>query len=53
MKKRHQTKLMKFFKWIFGLVLIGLLYWGIRWTTFARPPLPEAFEALESDEMLP
>jgi hypothetical protein len=23
---------------------------GIRWTTYARPPLPEAIEALDSDD---
>lgn len=30
-------------------VLIGTLAWGIRWATYARPPLPEALEALQSD----
>jgi pimeloyl-ACP methyl ester carboxylesterase len=37
---------------LYGLVLLvavtGVL--GIRWATFARPPLPAAIEALESDD---
>lgn len=32
------------------VVFIGLLLWGINWATYARPPLPEAVAALESDE---
>jgi pimeloyl-ACP methyl ester carboxylesterase len=32
------------------IVVLGLLLWGIRWATFARPPLPEAIQALESDD---
>ena len=33
-----------------GIVVFGSLVWGIRWATFARPPLPEAVAALASDE---
>jgi hypothetical protein len=37
--------------WVFiGIILLGLSVWGIQWATFARPPLPEAVAALESDE---
>jgi predicted esterase len=34
------------------LILSGLLIWGIRWATYARPPLPEATQALESDDIV-
>lgn len=33
-------------------VLAGLLFWGISWATYARPPLPEAQAALESDDLV-
>ena len=52
MKKCTQTSPKKFFKWLFVLAIIGLLFWGVRWATFARPPLPEAVEALESDHLV-
>jgi len=31
------------------IVLLGFLAWGISWATYARPPLPEALAALQSD----
>lgn len=34
------------------VVFIGLLLWGINWATYARPPLPEAVAALESNELV-
>ena len=40
-------------RWLIVLVLVvavGALLWGIGWVTFARQPLPEAVEALESNE---
>ena len=42
-------------KWvvaILGVVLLAAIAWGVRWATYARPPLPEAIEALESDEVV-
>jgi dienelactone hydrolase len=36
----------------FVVILIGALFWGISWATFARPPLPEAVEALGSDDQV-
>src|SRR6056297_3393711 len=33
-----------------GIAVIGILIWGVRWATFARPPLPEAVAAVTSDE---
>jgi len=40
-------------RWILialAIILAGLLIWGISWATYARPPLPEAMTALESDD---
>ncbi len=37
---------------VFGVVIIGALLIGIQWVTFTRAPLPEALEALESDELV-
>ena len=42
-------------KWllaILGVLCIAAILWGIQWATYARPPLPEAMEALESDELV-
>ncbi|TVR57512.1 MAG: alpha/beta hydrolase [Spirochaetaceae bacterium] len=47
MVKRLRTKLI----WSFvGITFLGFSVWGIRWATFARPPLPEAVASLPSDE---
>ena len=49
-KSRH-----RFLKWllpILGVVIIAAILWGIQWATYARPPLPEAIEALESDDLV-
>jgi len=34
-----------------AIILAGLLIWGFSWATYARPPLPEALAALESDDL--
>ena len=34
------------------VILIGILIWGVQWATYARPPLPEALDALESDDLV-
>jgi len=34
------------------LILVCISIWGIQWATNARPPLPEAIEALESDDLV-
>ena len=42
-------------KWLLAacaVIVIGLLIWGISWATYARPPLPEAVQALESDDQV-
>jgi dienelactone hydrolase len=46
-RSRHQLR-----AWllaVLGLVLLAGIGWGIQWATYARPPLPEALDALESD----
>jgi predicted esterase len=37
---------------LIGIVLAGVLVWGVQWATYARPPLPEAVEALQSDDLV-
>ncbi len=37
---------------ILAVVIVGSLFVGIQYATFARPPLPEAIAALESDAQL-
>lgn len=42
-------------KIVWGLVriaLAGFCVWGVQWATYARPPLPEAVEALRSDTLV-
>ena len=42
----------RFWTWllaVLGLFLLAGIVWGVRWATYARPPLPEALDALESD----
>jgi predicted esterase len=42
-------------RWLVAIVLaliIAMLFWGISWATFARPPLSEAVAALESDDLV-
>lgn len=39
--------------WVFvGIILLGFCVWGIQWVTYARPPLPAAVAALESDALV-
>ncbi len=52
MKKGTQYSPRKIFKWLFIIAFLGTLFWGIKWSTFARQPLPEAIEALESDDLV-
>jgi hypothetical protein len=53
MKARvKKSRVQKWLFLIFAVVVIGALFIGVRWATFARPPLPEAMEALESDEQV-
>ncbi len=47
--KKDPTQHLRWALIIFAFVLVGGLFVGIRWATYARPPLPEAVRALESD----
>ena len=51
MKKSHH-QLWKWLLPILGVIIIVTLLWGIQWATYARPPLPEAINALESDNLV-
>jgi predicted esterase len=42
----------KIFWGLVGIVLVGFCIWGVQWATYARPPLPEALEALQSDDFV-
>lgn len=52
MNNRTQKSPKKFIAGFLFVVFIGALFLGIRWATFARPPLPEAVEALESNDLV-
>ena len=52
---RQRIKKSRILKWslrVLAVVIIGALIWGIQWATYARPPLPEAIDALESDDLV-
>ena len=39
--------------WVLVVILmLGFAVWGLLWATYARPPLPEALAALESDALV-
>jgi len=39
--------------WVLVVILmLGFMVWGLLWATYARPPLPEALAALESDALV-
>jgi len=50
--KKPTNKIRGWLLTVFVVAIIGALIWGIRWATFSRPPLPEAVEALESDNLV-
>jgi len=52
MKKKIQLTPKEILSWGILLTLLGLASWGLRWASYARPPLPEAMEALESDDLV-
>ena len=37
---------------LIGIALAGFCIWGVQWATYTRPPLPEAVEALRSDDLV-
>jgi len=52
MMKNSRRRSWKWFIAALGAVLLAASVWGIRWATYARPPLPDAIEALESDAVV-
>jgi hypothetical protein len=46
------SRILKWAVRVLGLVLVGSLILGIQWATFARPALPEALDALESNDLV-
>ena len=55
MNNHIQKSPVKRYRWLIVTalaILIGVSFWGISWATYARPPLPEAVAALESDDMV-
>jgi hypothetical protein len=45
----------RFSKWLLaalGVTIVAALLWGLLWATYARPPLPDAIEALRSNELV-
>ena len=45
----------RLFKWMLvslGIIALAAIIWMIQWATYARPPLPEAIKALESDDLV-
>ncbi len=50
MKEQDKKTLKNIFKWVVIIIIVAGLVWGISWAAYARPPLPEAVEALESDD---
>ena len=54
-KHRSQNSTNKIRRWFlvaFAVIILGAIFWGIRWVTYARPPLPEAVEALAGDDLV-
>ena len=55
MNNHIQKSPAKRFRWLIVAILVVLIsvsVWGISWATYARPPLPEAVAALESDDLV-
>jgi dienelactone hydrolase len=55
MEHRSQNSTKKILRWLlafFLIIVLGALFWGVGWATYARPPLPEAVEALVSNDQV-
>ena len=50
--KSKSNPLKRWFLIVMAVILAGTLIWGISWATYARPPLPVALAALESDDLV-
>ena len=51
-KRNKSSNKKRIFLFTLFVILIGFLIWGVSWATYARPPLPEALVALESDDLV-
>ena len=47
-KPSPSLSIKKIFWGFIGIILASICIWGVQWATYARPPLQEAIEALES-----
>ncbi|MCP4140800.1 MAG: alpha/beta hydrolase [Chloroflexi bacterium] len=55
MSSASKKSMIKARRWLLSLIVALIIWafiWGIQWATFARPPLPEAVAALESDDLV-
>jgi len=50
--KTSPRRLLKPLLVILGVIFAAAVLWGVQWATYARPPLPEAIQALESDDLI-
>jgi dienelactone hydrolase len=50
--RKSRRRLLKWVLVILGVIALAAILWGIQWATYARPPLPEAIKALESDDQV-
>jgi len=52
MKQNNIKPNNKILKWVLVIVFIIALFLSINWATYARPPLQEAIQAMESDDLV-
>ena len=50
--KKSRRRFLKWLLVVLGVFIVAATLWGIQWATYARPPLPEAIEALENDDLV-
>lgn len=50
--QKSSKKILRSLLAAFVVVILVALFWGVQWATYARPPLPEAVEALVSDDQV-
>lgn len=52
MTKKESSSMKRWITIVLVIISAGLLIWGVSWATYARPPLPEALTALESNGLV-
>jgi len=50
MREAKTSSLKKILIWAFVLIMIAAIGWLVQWATYARPPLAESMQALQSDD---